>query len=152
MRPRTHFWIDDDLSPAMWTDTQVGRIFTETNEQQEVIRLRAWVMGPYAELQNQMTEQEIGRTVLDTLARIRPATKGKLALEKVISWGRNPHACGAFSHYLAGDVQKFGSHTGTQEGRLHFIGEHTAPEASGMEAAIISANRCLEEITTQPGL
>ncbi len=146
MQPSSPFWLEDGLSPAMWTDAPVGRIFTETDDNGELIRIRSWVMGPFAERLNKMTDDATGEFIKETLARLRPSTKGKLEVEKVISWGRNPLARGAFSHYLAGDVQGFSHIIGKPEGRLHFIGEHTAPEAAGMEAAILSANRGALEV------
>ncbi len=45
MKPRSRFWLADGLSPNMWTDTDLGRVFTQSDERGEVIRLRAWIQG-----------------------------------------------------------------------------------------------------------
>ena len=44
----------DGLSPNLWTDTDLGRVFTQTDERGEVIRLRAWIQGSAGDC-NQVT-------------------------------------------------------------------------------------------------
>lgn len=146
MRPERPFWRDDGFSPNMWTDTDLGRIFTQTDEQGEVIRLRAWIQGPAARRVDGMPDHEIGKLVVSLLERARPAAKSQLEVERVISWGKNPFAHGAFSHYLAGGVGQFSRDVNRPEGLLHFIGAHTEPSASGMEAAIKSGVRGAHEV------
>ena len=146
MKPKSPFWLADGLSPNMWTDTDLGRIFTQTDEQGEVIRLRAWVQGPKAQGLSGMTERELGAHTVALLEQARPAAKSQLEVEQVISWGNNPFAHGAFSHYPAGGVGQFSRAVSQPEGLLHFIGAHTEPSASGMEAAIRSGNRGAQEV------
>ena len=146
MRPERPFWQDDGFSPNMWTDTGLGRVFTQTDEQGEVIRLRAWIQGPKAQGLSGMTDHELGAHILALLEQARPAAKSQLEVERVISWGNNPFAHGAFSHYLAGGVNEFSRVVSQPEGLLHFIGAHTEPSASGMEAAVKSGNRGAMEV------
>ena len=130
----------------MWTDSAVGRIFTELKDDGRILRLRAWLMGPTASAADQLSHREIGRMVVETLGGIRPAARNRVAVEKVISWGKNPWAGGAFSHYLKGDVQAFAHAVATTEGRLSFAGAHTEVTASGMEAALASAHRAVQPL------
>ncbi|MGI9229644.1 MAG: flavin monoamine oxidase family protein [Gammaproteobacteria bacterium] len=146
MRPKKPFWLEDDLSPNMWTDTELGRIFTETDASGEVIRLRAWLMGPTAQRLNHLTDTELGKRIMALLEQTRPATRSRLELEHVTSWGNNHFARGAFSHYPAGGITGFSRAISQTEGCLHFIGEHTEPAASGMEAAVLSGKRGADEI------
>lgn len=146
MKPKSPFWLADALSPNMWTDTDLGRIFTQTGEQGEVIRLRAWIQGPAAQRVDGMPERELGKHVVSLLEQARPAAKSKLEVERIMSWGKNPFANGAFSHYLAGGVGQFSREVSRPEGLLHFIGAHTEPSASGMEAAIKSGVRGTHEV------
>ena len=146
MRPTRRFWLDDGLSPNMWTDADLGRVFTETDADGEVLRLRAWLMGPTARRLDRLSEKELGGHVLALLQEARPAARGRLELEHATSWGRRPLARGAFSHYPPGGVAGYSQAVARPEGRLRFIGEHTEPAASGMEAAMRSGNRGAEEI------
>ena len=146
MKPKKPFWLDDGLSPNMWTDTDLGRIFTQTDEQGGVIRLRAWIQGPAAQRVDGMPERELGEHIVSLLEQARPAAKSKLEVERVMSWGKNPFANGAFSHYLAGGVGQFSRDVSRPEGLLHFIGAHTEPSASGMEAAVKSGVRGAQEV------
>jgi len=146
MKPKSPFWLDDGLSPNMWTDTDLGRIFTQTDEQGGVIRLRAWIQGPAAQRVDGMPERELGKHIVSLLEQARPAAKSKLEVERVMSWGKNPFANGAFSHYLAGGVGQFSRDVSRPEGLLHFIGAHTEPSASGMEAAVKSGVRGAQEV------
>lgn len=146
MKPKKAFWLDDGLSPNMWTDTDLGRIFTQTDEQGGVIRLRAWIQGPAAQRVDGMPERELGEHIVSLLEQARPVAKSKLEVERVMSWGKNPFANGAFSHYLAGGVGQFSRDASRPEGLLHFIGAHTEPSASGMEAAVKSGVRGAQEV------
>lgn len=146
MRPRSPFWLADGLSPNMWTDTSLGRIFSQVDENREVIRLRAWVQGATARRLEIMQDDELGKQVVSQLEQARPAAKSQLEVERVMSWGKNPFAYGAFSHYLAGGVGQFSRAVSQPEGRLHFIGAHTEPSASGMEAAVKSGARGAREV------
>lgn len=149
MKPKSPFWLADGLSPNMWTDTDLGRIFTQTDEQGEVIRLRAWIQGPAAQRIDGMPERELGKHIVSLLEQARPAAKSKLEVERVMSWGKNPFANGAFSHYLAGGVGQFSRDVSRPEGLLHFIGAHTEPSASGMEAAVKSGIRGAQEVISR---
>ncbi|MCY4361194.1 MAG: NAD(P)/FAD-dependent oxidoreductase [Gammaproteobacteria bacterium] len=146
MKPRSPFWLADGLSPNLWTDTELGRVFTQTDEQGEVIRLRAWIQGSTARRLESLPDRELGARVVSLLERARPAAKSQLEVERVISWGKNPFARGAFSHYPAGGVGQFSRSVSSPEGLLHFIGAHTEPSASGMEAAVKSGVRGAHEV------
>ena len=146
MKSKSPFWLADGLSPNIWTDTGLGRVFAHVGEQGEVLRLRAWIQGSTAGRLGSMPDGEIGRRAVSLLEQARPAAKSQLEVERVISWGENPFARGAFSHYPAGGVGQFSRSVSSPEGLLHFIGAHTEPSASGMEAAVKSGNRGAQEV------
>ncbi|MCY4210440.1 MAG: FAD-dependent oxidoreductase [Gammaproteobacteria bacterium] len=146
LRPRSPFWLADELSPNMWTDTDLGRVFTQTDAQGEVLRLRAWIQGATAQRLHGMSDAELGKHIVAQLEQARPAAKAQLEVEEIISWGKYPFTHGAFSHYLAGGVGQFSRAVSSPEGPLHFIGAHTEPSASGMEAAVKSGNRGAQEV------
>lgn len=145
LRPASPFWEEDGLSPSMWTDTEIGRLFPETDAGGEIRYLRAWVMGPPAHRLDRLSLTEAGETVRRRLESLRPAAKGRLEVETVISWGQEPRFEGAFSHFLAGQIRDFGSRITAPQGRLILAGEHTAHDFSGMEAAFQSGERAASQ-------
>jgi len=146
LKPKSEFWQQDGLPPNMWTDTALGRVFTEVDENDRVNRLRVFIMGAAAEKLQAVPDCEVGRLCLELLGRYRPSSHGELELESVYSWGRNRFFKGAFSHYLAGDVFEFSNTIGNSEGLLHFAGEHTERDYVGIEAAMQSGLRAAQEV------
>lgn len=146
MRPKSPFWEADGLSPNLWTDTDLGRVFAQTDAEGKIIRLRSWLMGPTAQRLDTLSDAELGKHIIALLEQVRPAARSKLELEMVLSWGRSEHARGAFSHYPPGGVTGFSRAVASPEGLLHFIGAHTEPGAAGMEAAMMSGNRGAKEV------
>lgn len=144
-RPTEAYWETDKLSPNMWTDTPAGMVFSQL-EKDKVVRIRAWVMGKPAQQLDQLPEKEVADIVRQAIEQARPAAKGKLELETVFSWKKYQHNQGAISYFKAGDVSAYASLTAKPEGQLHFAGEHTDYAKSGMEAAILSAERVAKEI------
>ena len=145
MRPTEPFWKRDGLPPSMWTDTGIGRVFTETDKHNDVRYLRAWIMGPPAEALQGIADAEVGRQVLSQLQKLRPAARGKLVVERVVSWGNNPCFGGAFSHYQVGQASSFSHLMRKPQGRVLLAGEHTESDLPGMEAAFRSGERAARQ-------
>ena len=146
MRPKSVYWEDDGLSANMWTDTPLGMVFGQFDKAKGTQRVRAWIMGTQAQALDALPPKQIGQTVLQALEKMRPASRGKLELEEVLSWRQMPHILGAFAYFKAGDITGFAHALAPAEGRLHFAGEHTDFRKSGMEAAVLSAERAVAEI------
>jgi monoamine oxidase len=75
-----------------------------------------------------------------------PAAANSVEGGATYSWANDPWARGAYAHFLQGQVTTLRPHLGTPTGRLHFAGEHTAENKSGMEGALESAERVVAEI------
>ena len=59
----------------------------------------------------------------------------------------NPRSGGAYSQYQVGQYTGFGGVEETQEGSIHFAGEHTSPDFQGfMEGAVTTGERAATEI------
>ncbi len=57
---------------------------------------------------------------------------------------------GAYSYWGVGQTTGFGGYEGVQDGRMHFAGEHTAPNFQGyLEGAVHSGRRAADEILAQ---
>lgn len=151
LRAKRAFWQEDGLPPDMWTDTPLGRVFAlpsgpgagaapEAGAQLGVLALGR------AALQLDSALDADPQAPLEMLRRLRPASAGALHIEQVVSWGRNPFARGAFTHYPAGGVTRYARAVAAPEGRLFFAGTHTAHRAPGMEAALQSGRRAAGEV------
>lgn len=141
LRPTREFWLEDNLTPDIWTDSQIGMIATILDADQKVSLLQAWLVGENARMVNGLSKAEIGQLVVKQLATLRPASKDNLVVEEVIKWGTNPNSLGAYAHFRPGDASRFAAKIAVPEGPLHFVGEHTDFRKSGMEAAVLSAER-----------
>jgi monoamine oxidase len=144
--PSRPYWEDDGQPPSMWTDTGLERIFPIRNQQGDIACLICWVDGARAQELDALTEEEQKKEILGELARIRPATAGAVKVAKIVSWGRDPYASGAYAHYAPGQISRVKATMAQPWQRLHFAGEHTAVESPGMESAVESAERAATEV------
>ncbi len=146
LRPTAKFWEQDGYQPTMWTDSLVERVFAVEDQSGEVGTLLVWMNGHGGKRIDQLPHKDAEALVLDTLANIRPASKGKLELMHHQAWGRNPFIGGCAHNYAPGQVTRFGNDMEKPSGRIHFAGEHTRRLEFGMESAMASAERVLGEI------
>lgn len=146
LQPRHSFWEDDGLPVSMWTDTTIERIFPNRAADGRIESLTCWVDGANAIALDAISDEEQHATVLAELARIRPSTKDALDVVGSISWGRDPWARGAYAHYAPGQVTRMKPAMAQPWQRLHFAGEHTAVTSPGLESAVESAQRAVNEI------
>ena len=146
MVPTEPFWEIDGLPVSMWTDTLVERLFPVRDAQGQVLNITCWVDGANAQILDAMSEDEQIQTVLKELARIRPATEGRVRIVDTTSWGNDPWAKGAYAHYAPGQATRLKPVLAQPWHRLHFAGEHTAVISSGMESTIESAQRAANEV------
>ena len=145
-RPKSRFWEADGYGASMWTDTPIERMFAGTDSNGEVHSLLVWVNGQGSRQIDQLDPDIAGQLVLDTLARIRPSTRGQLEPMYRHSWGLTPHINGCGHSYAAGQVSRFAAGLPAPEGRIHFAGEHTRRHEFGMESALASAERVVGEL------
>lgn len=146
MKPKSDFWETDGFTPDLWTDSPIGMISAEKDSEGRVVLLRAWLIGNNARALDGLSSEEVAQFVVNHLESLRPAAKGQLSVVEVVNWGGSPHSLGAYAHFHPGDVGRFASAVARQEGQLYFAGEHTEFSKSGMEAAVVSAERCANEI------
>lgn len=144
--PTEPFWELDGLPVSMWTDTIIERLFPVRDAQGQVLNITCWVDGANAQTLDAMPVDKQIELVLSELARIRPATAGRVEVRSTISWGNDPWARGAYAHYAPGQATKLKPVLAEPWQRLHFAGEHTAVVGSGMESTIESAQRAANEV------
>lgn len=146
LRIEQPFWLDDGMPLAMWTDTAIERVLPFHDEKGQVRALSVWMDGKNAAAFDQKTPDAQTRFVLETLAQVRPSMQDAVSVSYVQQWAKDPFSLGAYHHFAPNQITRFGAKLAIPHERMHFAGEHTAIESSGMEAALESAERATQEI------
>lgn len=139
------FWEADNMPAGMWSDSLVGRTLP-IRDGAEVVGLYAFLTGKQAMRLNRMTLEAAGQAYMDALHRQRPATKGKVKLERAWSWVNDAYAGGMYAYWRPGMIAKFKEHMAKPAGNVYFCGEHTAASTRGLEGALESGERAAYEI------
>lgn len=143
---RRPFWEEDGYPPQMWTDTQLQRILPVLDVDGKLQSLVCLVNGASAQQLDAMSKAALAEFTKSELARIRPESQGNVEITRVVSWGRDPFARGAYSHFAPGQIRRFRDKMARPWQRIHFAGEHTAIASQGMESALESAERVTSEV------
>ncbi|MEV0974308.1 flavin monoamine oxidase family protein [Microtetraspora glauca] len=146
------FWEEDGLPPVMWTTNRIQRLLPWRLADDGPSALAVWVTGRDARVLDALGEREQRRIVLDELARVRPATAGAVEITRIVSWGRDPWAGGAWAMPLPGQMAALAAAVETDTGRLQLAGEHLSVEDSGMEGALESGERAAARVLARHGL
>lgn len=133
------FWKTDGQPETLWTDDPLlGRVFVLGDSPP---MLKAWITGASALALDRMAPEAAGRAMISRIEAARPAAKGRLKLERILSWQKNPMARGIYHHIGTGQAATLAQAVQTKGHRLHFAGEHMGHHSSGMEAALESGDR-----------
>ena len=142
------FWLDDGMSPSMWTDGPLGLVlaqkFGKTDD--EVTSLTVWARGLNAQFIDRLPAEEAKQLILSEFARLRPASKGQLTVAAMHSWAADPFAAGDWAIFQPGQVRELRAAIAKPHKRLFFCGEHTSVGSRGMEGALESAERVSLEV------
>lgn len=143
-------WLDDGLPANIWSNADIGRVFASKGSDDKVQHLVSWINGDAAKAIDKLSPQQAMQHIHQTLVKYRPSLNNKIKPVHFTSWGNNPFAKGAYSSFAPGQVQKFAGKMGGTCGQLHFAGEHTNHDYSGMESALVSgvdaANRIIQSV------
>jgi monoamine oxidase len=141
------FWKSDGLPETLWTDDpMIGRVFVLGDSPP---MLKVWTVGAGADLLDRTNPTVAATEIISRIENARPSAKGKLKMERLFSWQKNPMARGIYHHIGTGQVALLVRATRAEGRRLHFAGEHLAQSASGMEAALESGDRVARLIAAQ---
>ncbi len=133
------FWKHDGLPRTIWSDDPlIGRVFVLGDDP---AMLKVWLSGPDADAIDRLPSADAGAAIIARLEAARPSARGKLRLERMFSWQREPLARGTY-HYIGAGQWPLLTQAVTAKGqRLHFAGDHLAQLASGLEGALESGER-----------
>jgi monoamine oxidase len=146
LKPTAPFWEEDGYEPSVWSDGLIERIFARTDYSDNVHLLLVWINGAGARRMDKLSPEAGGQLVIDELARIRPASKGRVEVAHHVAWGRDEFFGGCGFKYSAGQVAELAEALPRAEGHIHFAGEHTRQIEVGMEAAMASGERVALEL------
>lgn len=136
------FWEEDGLSPNIWTDTPLERIFPREDRQTgKIVGLKVFVNGDGADAIDVLDDKAFAAFAIDTIVKMRPAAKGRLRVRFRHSWGQDPFAGGAYAAWPPGKVAEYRAAFHEPVDRLYFAGEHMGLDAPGMEGAVRSGER-----------
>jgi monoamine oxidase len=144
------YWQEDGISPMMWTDSALGTIYPQYFGQSdgEVTGLLVQGRGELALSWDRMGAERAKALVVETLASLRPASRGAVTAAHYHSWGAEEFSHGAWAYFRPGQVTTLVPALSQPMGRVHFCGEHTAVGARGVEGALESSERAVIEVLT----
>lgn len=141
------FWEDDGFEPSLMTDGAVRQFWVIKNQSGEGEHRGVFVVsGSMGRQVAARPPVEAARFLVDELARIRPASRGKVTVIRYHSWERQPLQRGCSPVFAPGQITAFGRQMILPHGRLHFAGEHTRRLDVGMESAMESGERTALEV------
>jgi monoamine oxidase len=140
---KTRFWDEDGFPPNMFTDSpleMVSKLFDEPGGR-DTMALTIELRGLGCARFDNLPPAERAEAVTGELARLRPASKGKVAYLGADSWASKPLFGGGYHYFKPGQVSRFAESMFQPWGRVHFAGEHLAEQMVGVEAAFESGER-----------
>lgn len=145
------FW-DDGIDPSFYSDGLVKMFWAlQKRPGDSHHRFMVVMTGAAASRIDQFASDEALAMIEAEMARIRPATRGKLRFSGLFGW-QNVGLIGGCRHMFApGQVTRFGKAMIEPFRQLHFAGEHTRRADFGMEAALESGERTAIEVMEQVG-
>ncbi len=130
------FWRHDGLPETIWSDHPLlGRVFVLGDEP---AMLKVWIAGPHTPQIDSMGSAAAAEAIIERIHAARPSSRGKLKLERLFSWQKNPLARGIYHHIAPGQARLLAAASRAAGKRLHYAGEHLAQRSSGIEAALES--------------
>jgi monoamine oxidase len=145
LRAKQPFWEADGLPASLWSDSIFERLFVQEFPEGGDYRARVWINGDNA-LRVDSLGDKAGEALLETVAALRPSTKGMLKIIGHYSWGADPLTGGEKYVVGPGDVTRFGKLISKPLGPIYWAGEHHKTRDQGMEAALASGERAAREL------
>lgn len=142
--PEHPFWTDDGLPPSLYADGPLERVFAVEGAN-GIERLVCWINGDGCAAWDAMGDAERLAFATGELARMRPASAGRV--RGAFSWSWAGYLSGGIRHApRPGEALKLGPALSRPHGRVHFAGEHARREEHGMEAACETGERAARAI------
>lgn len=136
------WWREFEWNGSLMCDSPLQQIWDATRGDAPV--LSAYVCGHSRK--HWLSANDPIRESIEELERLIPCAKGHFVRGWIYDWPSDPYAGGAFSHLSPGYVLEFMPHIASNDGCIHFAGEHTALWTGFIEGALESAERVVQEV------
>jgi monoamine oxidase len=140
-------WDGRLLGSTIWTDTQCERIFNANGNRGDSLGIfTLWTDGEGAKRSDSLSDKQRQIVMKNEFEKALPFMKNSVKRTATKSWGQDEFVRGAYAHYTVGQLTTLLPFVKNQVGAIHFAGEHTSENAAGMEGALESAERVVNEI------
>ena len=146
LQARTRFWQSQGNSGFANTDLAIRNVLDDTDGQmgsRGILGIET--SGRNASLASNMTPEKRLAWALENVEKVFPGMAENFEGGTSVDWGQEPWSLGCGAYYGPGEMTTLFPHVGTQEGRVHFAGEHTST-VYVMEGAAQSGLRVANEI------
>lgn len=146
------FWLEDGLPPSFNSDGPLGMFWAIDNHKGTGTHRAMIVMvGQRAAAISQRDPHQVVPFLVEELARLRPASAGKVKVATYKDWARDPLQRGCGFSLAPGQINSFARDMNQPWQVMHFAGEHTRRSDFGMESAMESGERAALEVLTRAG-
>jgi monoamine oxidase len=143
---RRRAWDEAGLGNGLWTDTPAERILATPGESRARGIFTVWLDGDKGTMAaDKLNDEARIAWGIEQFKAALPVCANSIEGGATISWLNDPLTRGAYAHWQKGQLADRAL-LGAALGRLRFAGEHTAENSPGMEGALESAARVVEEI------
>ena len=141
-------WEATGIPGSIWSNAEFGRLFARRDAATGNALVTAWINGDSCDRYDALPEIEAGALILEDIVRVWPAARGNLHLRGLVRWGADPFSGGSWPAWAPGQIGRYYEALRQPVNGVHFAGEHTASEFSGMEGAFESGERAAREVLT----
>ena len=146
LQTSTAGWEATGIPGTIWSNAPFGRLFARRDETAEQILLTVWINGDQCNRYDSLSEADAGELILTDISAVYPAASTNLQLLGLVRWATDPFSGGSWPAWAPGQIGRFYQALRQPFRGIHFAGEHTASEFSGMEGAFESGARVADEV------
>ena len=139
-------WEASGIPGTVWSNAPFGRLFARRDAAGGNILVTVWINGDGCDRYDSLAEAEAGALILEDIFRFYPAARGNLHLRGLVRWGADPFSGGSWPAWAPGQIGRYYEALRQPVNGVHFAGEHTASEFSGMEGAFEAGERAAGEV------
>jgi len=139
MKVKEPFWEVDGAAPTTWTDGPLELIYHSPSTSEPNGILIAYITGDGTKRLDAMSDDRLRAFAIAEMARMRPASRGKVEVTYIHRWSTYPFSIGHIAYYAPGDIGRYAGVVAEPVGALYFAGEHCGKVHAGLEAACEAA-------------
>lgn len=139
-------WEACGIPGSIWSNAEFGRLFARRDTTTGDCLVTVWINGDGCERYDVLSENEAGALIMEDIFRSYPGARGNLQLRGLVRWGADPFSQGSWPAWAPGQIGRYFDALRQPTNTIHFAGEHTASEFSGMEGALESGERVAHEV------